>query len=167
MPKALDLTNQKFGKLTALQKAPSRKGKTYWVCQCECGNIKEIQTSHLRNSLIQSCGCKVSHSNVKFRKRIKIALVEAFQHKCMCCGLEDNPILYDFHHINPEEKLFGIGNNSTTHSRQAYADEAKKCVMVCSNCHRKIEYDLISLDDYEIIPFNETIYFKTLEDLLH
>jgi hypothetical protein len=32
MPKALDLTNQRFGKLVAIQKAPSRSGKTYWLC---------------------------------------------------------------------------------------------------------------------------------------
>lgn len=55
MPKALDLTNQKFGKLTALKKAPSRSGKTYWVCQCECGTIKEIQTCHLVNGKTITC----------------------------------------------------------------------------------------------------------------
>jgi hypothetical protein len=42
MAKPLDLTNQKFGKLTAISKAPSRSGKTYWLCKCECGNEKEI-----------------------------------------------------------------------------------------------------------------------------
>ena len=42
MPKALDLTGQRFGKLVALSKAPSRSGKTYWLCQCDCGNQKEI-----------------------------------------------------------------------------------------------------------------------------
>ena len=42
MPKAIDITNQKFGKLTAIQRAPSRSGKTYWLCKCECGNEKEV-----------------------------------------------------------------------------------------------------------------------------
>ena len=57
MPKALDLTNKKFGKLTALKKAPSRNNKTYWFCVCECGNQKEIQTSHLTSGATTSCGC--------------------------------------------------------------------------------------------------------------
>lgn len=57
MPKALDLTNKRFGKLVARQKAPSKSGKTYWLCECDCGNWKEIQTSHLTNHKIQSCGC--------------------------------------------------------------------------------------------------------------
>jgi len=42
MPKALDLTNKRFGKLIARQKAPSKNGKTYWLCECDCGNWKEI-----------------------------------------------------------------------------------------------------------------------------
>jgi hypothetical protein len=42
MPKALDLTGQRFGKLVARRKAPSRSGKTYWLCECDCGNWKEI-----------------------------------------------------------------------------------------------------------------------------
>mgnify|MGYP000157101084 CR=1 FL=1 len=32
MPKALDLTNQIFGKLTVIKKAPSRNKHTYWLC---------------------------------------------------------------------------------------------------------------------------------------
>ena len=57
MPKALDITGQKFGKLTAISKAASRNGKTYWLCKCDCGTEKEIQTSHLMDGRTLSCGC--------------------------------------------------------------------------------------------------------------
>lgn len=168
MPKALDLTNQIFGKLTAIKKMPSQSGKTYWLCKCECGKETIVQTNHLRNGAIKSCGCaqySKSHPVVAFRKRIKVALVEAFGHRCACCGLIDNPVLYDFHHINPETKEFGISNASTTRSRQAYFEEAKKCIMLCSNCHRKIENDLITLEDVIISLPDEQKYYQTLEDL--
>ena len=170
MPKALDITNQKFGKLTALKKMPSQAGKTYWLCKCECGNEKIVQTGHLKTGAIQTCGnCpkenKKSQNVIAFRKRVKIALVQAFGGKCACCGLEDNPVIYDFHHLIPEEKEFGIANASTTRSRQAYADEAKKCVLLCANCHRKIENGLITNEDLTIIPFDEEVYYQTLEDL--
>ena len=65
MPKALDLTGQKFGKLTVISKSASRNGKTYWLCRCECGAEKEVQTSHLRSGAIKSCGsndCKTTHN---------------------------------------------------------------------------------------------------------
>lgn len=94
------------------------------------------------------------------------ALVEGFSHKCSYCGLRDAPQLYDFHHVDPSTKSFGIANSSTTRSKQAYADEAKKCIMLCANCHRRIENGLISLDDFTPILFDEEKYFKTLEDLI-
>lgn len=171
MSKALDLTNQKFGRLKAIKKAPSRGGKTYWLCECECGNTKEVQTSHLTNHKVQSCGClqkekrKTGKKVVNFRIRVKTALVEANNHRCACCGLEDDQIVYDFHHLNPKEKSFGIGNGSTTRSKQSYADEAKKCIMVCANCHRKIEKGLIPRDNLQII-FDEKKYFSILESLI-
>lgn len=42
MPAPLNITGQRFGKLIALKKVDSRKGNTYWLCQCDCGNQKEI-----------------------------------------------------------------------------------------------------------------------------
>ena len=58
MPKALDLTNQRFGKLLAISKAPKRNDKyTRWVCQCDCGNQIEVRTDYLRNGHTTSCGC--------------------------------------------------------------------------------------------------------------
>ena len=57
MPKAIDLTNQRFGKLVAIKKMPSKNGHTYWLCQCDCGKQKEVQTSHLTSGATTSCGC--------------------------------------------------------------------------------------------------------------
>lgn len=56
--KAMDLTGQRFGRLTVLREGERRKKQRYWVCECECGNIKEVQQAHLRNGSIVSCGCK-------------------------------------------------------------------------------------------------------------
>lgn len=57
----IDLTNQHFGRLTVLSRdmsKPQGQGKSvYWLCQCECGNIKSIRTDKLRNGDTQSCGC--------------------------------------------------------------------------------------------------------------
>ena len=57
MAKALDLTNQKFGKLTVIERLPNKKQKTCWLCKCECGNYTQVLTTHLRAGSIQSCGC--------------------------------------------------------------------------------------------------------------
>lgn len=78
MPKALDLTDKKFGYLTAIKKAPSRSRKTYWLCRCECGIEKEIQTSHLTNGAITSCGCK----------KTETAMSHEINKICAICGKE-------------------------------------------------------------------------------
>lgn len=55
----IDLTGQRFGLLTVLSKSnkKSANGSIYWLCQCDCGTIKEIQSSLLRNHKVISCGC--------------------------------------------------------------------------------------------------------------
>ena len=83
---ALDLTNQRFGRLVAISKAPSRKGKTYWLCQCDCGNQKEVQTGHLRDGKIQSCGC------LKKEKGVTAPLNEI--RTCIICGKQFIPNNY-------------------------------------------------------------------------
>lgn len=59
MPKPLDLTGVKFGRLTALRPGePYPKTKcTRWVCLCECGETTLVATGNLRNGDSTSCGC--------------------------------------------------------------------------------------------------------------
>ncbi len=63
MPKGdgnrLNLSNQKFGRLTALSfiRSNDPAGRTKWLCHCECGNIVKVTTSGLRNGNTNSCGC--------------------------------------------------------------------------------------------------------------
>ena len=53
-----NLTGQKFGKLTVIgldEKQQTRK--TYWICECECGNITSARSDSLLCGAIISCGC--------------------------------------------------------------------------------------------------------------
>lgn len=54
-----DLTNQKFGKLTA-KYISGKSGREYkWYCECDCGGSCETRGSSLRNGHTTSCGkCK-------------------------------------------------------------------------------------------------------------
>lgn len=57
MPAALDLTGQRFGRLVALRKAPSRARCSHWWCRCDCGNVRSVATQSLRGEHTLSCGC--------------------------------------------------------------------------------------------------------------
>ena len=58
MPKRIDLTGKKFGRLTVISFAGTDKnGKALWHCQCECGNKTIVRLDRLRSGETKSCGC--------------------------------------------------------------------------------------------------------------
>lgn len=53
-----DYIGKQFGRLTVIKKGRTDKnGHIYWICKCQCGNIKEIAGSNLKEGKTQSCGC--------------------------------------------------------------------------------------------------------------
>ena len=56
--KKLELTGQRFGKLTALSPAENIGNKTTWLCRCDCGRETVVKTQHLRSGHTKSCGCQ-------------------------------------------------------------------------------------------------------------
>lgn len=65
MPKFIDLTGQRFGKLVALERvigSMDRKG-AFWRCRCDCGGLTDARASNLRSGNTQTCGyCGVRKS---------------------------------------------------------------------------------------------------------
>jgi hypothetical protein len=58
MPNIIDITGQRFGRLSVLACAGrTKRGNTIWTCRCDCGNEKIVQASHLRSGSTMSCGC--------------------------------------------------------------------------------------------------------------
>lgn len=55
--KVRDLTGQKFGRLTVLHLQDTDTRKTYWICKCDCGNLKSVRSDSLLDGSIKSCGC--------------------------------------------------------------------------------------------------------------
>lgn len=54
----IDLTGQKYGRLTAIEVDTTKhKAITYWICECECGKRKSVSTGNLRSGAVLSCGC--------------------------------------------------------------------------------------------------------------
>ena len=58
MGKFKDLTGQKFGRLTVLERVENAKcGKVRWLCRCDCGNEVIVNGSSLTSQNTKSCGC--------------------------------------------------------------------------------------------------------------
>ncbi len=68
-------TGERHGKLIVTDKFEIINNKTYWVCKCECGNYKNIESSTLSRSkfFTKSCGCsRTDHLNsnrISFQKK--------------------------------------------------------------------------------------------------
>ena len=73
MPKLIDLTDQRFGKLIVVKKAKSNSKEVKWECKCECGNSIITKGIYLRTGDTKSCGCfakeKLIQRNYKHGKR--------------------------------------------------------------------------------------------------
>lgn len=62
MPKKIDLTGKRFGKLLVQNEAdriitPNGRSHIAWNCICDCGNLIVARGDLLRNGHILSCGC--------------------------------------------------------------------------------------------------------------
>ena len=58
--------------------------------------------------------------------------------KCNECG-DDRHYVLDFHHKNPKDKSFGIGENLSCNFEKILG-EIDKCIVLCSNCHKEFHY---------------------------
>ena len=66
MSNAIDMTGQRFGRLTVIERAgnttpPTMYGwgdvKAIWRCKCDCGAECIVIGANLRRGLTRSCGC--------------------------------------------------------------------------------------------------------------
>jgi transposase len=73
------------------------------------------------------------------RRHIKRILVEEAGGCCAACGYDRLPAALHFHHINAAEKSFGLSARGLSRGIQRAREEARKCVLLCGNCHAEVE----------------------------
>ena len=79
--KFVDLTGQKFGRLTVIEISERKKKHLYWLCKCECGNVKSVAGSGLKSGKIKSCGCLNEEFEDLTGKRFGKLFVKSFKEK--------------------------------------------------------------------------------------
>lgn len=77
---------------------------------------------------------------IRNRKRLIRSLIAEYksQHKCKLCE-ESHPAALDFHHLGDKKYVVSemLGNG---YGIKTIMEEIKKCIILCSNCHRKEHY---------------------------
>lgn len=69
------------------------------------------------------------------RRALRARAIAALGGRCVLCGYDACPEALDFHHLDPAEKDFDIAARLT--SWEALETEIRKCVLLCSRCHRE------------------------------
>ena len=81
------------------------------------------------------------HQKTILRRSMKMQAIKLLGGKCCICGYYRCADALEFHHENPQEKEFKLGSGNTISWRE-YKQEALKCKLVCSNCHKEIHSKL-------------------------
>lgn len=73
------------------------------------------------------------------RRTIKRKLVAEAGGKCLICGYDRCQQVLQFHHLDPSTKAFHLAQRGASRSLARARAEARKCVLLCANCHGEVE----------------------------
>ena len=123
------------------------------ICKI-CGNEYEYDRTKGHSRDI----CNTCRQNYR-KKLLKQRAVKYKGGKCQICGYDKCENALVFHHLDPKQKDFAIGQKYNLGWPQL-KKELDKCILLCANCHAEEHAKgQHKLDDYEqwIVPLKERI----------
>jgi hypothetical protein len=78
------------------------------------------------------------HRVAERRRRVKRILVDEAGGRCVECGYGTYAGALEFHHVDPSTKSFALSHEGVTRSIERARKEARKCVLLCANCHAEV-----------------------------
>lgn len=70
---------------------------------------------------------------------MKAKLVEEFGGACKLCDYKKCQQALQFHHLDPKTKKFSIAQFGNARAYEKMKEEARKCILLCGNCHAEVE----------------------------
>jgi hypothetical protein len=134
-----------------LESGPTRRRAA--VAAADRDGIRELElpcdrhgpTRHVRRTDGFRCARCEARRVVAWRRKVKRILVAEAGGACVLCGYAECHAALQFHHVDPAEKSFALSREGVTRSLARARDEAAKCVLLCANCHAKVEAGLAQL----------------------
>ena len=84
-----------------------------------------------------------SEAVARRRRRLKEILVAEAGGRCSLCGYDRYIGALQFHHRDGATKDFGLADRGHTRSLDVVRAEAKKCILLCANCHSEVEGGIV------------------------
>jgi transposase len=79
------------------------------------------------------------------RRRLKEILVAEAGGRCRICGYDRSVAALHFHHPERDAKRMAVSASGIAYSLDTLRAEARKCVLLCSNCHAEVENGLATV----------------------
>jgi transposase-like protein len=92
--------------------------------------------------IYRCCRCR-SEAVARRRRRLKAILVAEAGGRCNLCGYDRYIGALQFHHRHGADKEFGLSDRGLTRSLDAVRAEARKCILLCANCHSEVEGGIV------------------------
>jgi DNA-binding transcriptional ArsR family regulator len=88
--------------------------------------------------------CRSEHV-ARRRRKVKDILVEEAGGSCRLCGYDRYAGALEFHHLDSAKKSFSLGHKGVTRSLELAREEARKCILLCANCHAEVEGGILKV----------------------
>ena len=128
---------------------PCKDGYHAWCKRCMCSAKKKYYRKHRKrlNKKRRLDYKKSPKKYMEYNKKAKLKKrkwINDYKSRqgCSKCP-EKDPRCLDFHHIDPTTKSFVIGERIKL-ALATIQEEVQKCIVLCANCHRKLEIRYIS-----------------------
>lgn len=81
-----DISGHKFNMLTVINRSDKKSSRgVVWECKCDCGGLKDVVSTDLKNGNVKSCGCI---SKIGLSIGHKSSKSNSISHKCPECNIE-------------------------------------------------------------------------------
>lgn len=111
----IDISGNRFGKLIVKEFVGRINKRSLWLCVCDCGKVKTVESSNLKSGQTKSCGC--------IRKEISVGLIPPSNKKH---GLSSHK-LYAVH-----QTMIARCYNPNNHAYDRYGGRG---IIVCERWH--------------------------------
>lgn len=122
------------------------KGTGLRVVDLRCRNHGRVEFVICADGSYRCRRCR-SESAACRRRKVKQLLVAETGGCCVICGYSRCLTALAFLHVDPSAKRLAISQEGVTLSLDTIRAEARKCVLLCANCHAEIESGAIDLPD--------------------
>lgn len=138
----IDMTGQKIGRWTVIERDMTlSSSRAYWICECECGNIKSVMGKYLRNKQSKSCGCLKE-------EKLKI-----------------NGLKHNMRHTRFYSIWANMKSRCTNQNSEAYKDYGQRGIKICDRWN---EFNNFYKDMYssyqDALQYNENIMIDRIDN---